>query len=717
LCAIFLLRIPKQRLNAIWAVVCIAVSIWGVGSYKFSTAQTKEVAFFWWQIAHIGTIFVPVFYYHFVHSYLKLNKIYQKHLLIVVYLLGVFFLVCTFYPKKIFIGELRLIFNQYYSHDWTIKKNILYLLFYISFYWILLMYSFCLILNRYLHSSGLIKNQLKYFFVAMIVGWFGPHGDYLPVFGIYIYPYSNFLMTFYTIIIAYAIFKYRLLDVRVAITRAGLFIAVYTLVLGVPFAIANLYKQTLVDWLGANWWMLPLSLMAGLATIGPFIYIYLDRKAEEALLREQKRYQNTLKQASVGMTRIRNLKRLLELIAHIVTKTVKISYVAIYIYDKDNDEYVLQVNRDKGRIPIARLSSSNILLDFLFRKREPIIYEEIKRLSEDSTNPIYKSIEENMAQLTASVIIPSLLERKPMGFIVLGDKMSGQIYTPDDLNVFQVLASQAALAIENAKFIEEAKEMQAQIAHAEKMATVGTMADGLSHQINNRFYALSLIAGDALDSLKITDTTKCTPEVQQMLQDINHALERIEVNVMKGGEVVKGILKYTRKEKEVFESLILDEIIDGTLDMVQYKVKLSDIDIIRSYRKDIPGIQGNLVQLQEVFFNFIDNANDAMAERKTTLKEPGYRGKITISAIDENNSLQVIIQDNGMGIKKQDTKKIFTPFFTTKISSRKGTGLGLYVINKIITENHHGKILFESEHMAGTRFIIELPIAQPPAAQ
>ena len=67
------------------------------------------------------------------------------------------------------------------------------------------------------------------------------------------------------------------------------------------------------------------------------------------------------------------------------------------------------------------------------------------------------------------------------------------MYTPEDLDVFQVLATQAALAIENAQFYDEAKEMQAQIAQTEKMATIGTMADGLSHQINNRFYALSLL--------------------------------------------------------------------------------------------------------------------------------------------------------------------------------------------------------------------------------
>jgi len=136
------------------------------------------------------------------------------------------------------------------------------------------------------------------------------------------------------------------------------------------------------------------------------------------------------------------------------------------------------------------------------------------------------------------------------------------------------------------------------------------------------------------------------------------------------------------------------------------------VDIIRDYPKDGPKIKGNMVQLQEVFFNFIDNAYDAIVERKVTLNEPGYRGRITVSVKPKSDHLlEIVIEDNGMGIRDQNNKKVFTPFFTTKTSSRRGTGLGLYVIEKIITEAHKGKISFESQHKTGTRFILELGMA------
>jgi signal transduction histidine kinase len=694
--------------NRIFIGVPLCGAIWGLGSFLATTASVEEKIYFWYQIAYIGVELTPVFFFHFIYSFVNKKK---AILLYMVYLLGIGFAGCIIFLRKEFFGELVFRYNQFYWFYWPRSKSILYLMFYVSFYWLLLGYSFLLLIKFYKKSSGVIRNQVRYLLLGSIIGWVGAEGVFLPKFIWNVYPYSNFLIAVYPAIFVYAILRYRLMDITVTITRASLFIAVYTLVLGLPFAIAFSFKTWLIDKFGANWWVVPLVLMAGLATLGPFLYIYLQQRAEERLLREQKRYQNTLKQAAIGMSRIRNLTRLLNLITHIVTKTVKISYAAIYIYNRERQEYLLQVSRDKGRISVPRIPEDTVLMERLITTRLPIVYEEIKRQMQDSKDETFEKIEEDMRLLTASVVIPSLLDKKLTAFIVLGDKISGQIYTPDDLNVFQVLASQAALAIENAQFYEEAKEMQAQIAQAEKMATVGTMADGLSHQINNRFYALSLIAGDSIDTIKMTDTSSCSPEVKAMINQINSALERIQVNVMQGGEVVKGILKYTRKGEEGMEPLTLDQILDGTIEMVQYKVKLSEIDIIRDYSKDIPKIKANQVQMQEVFFNFIDNGYDAIVERRNTLKEPDYRGKITVSVKAKDNILEITVQDNGMGVKNDDIKKIFTPFFTTKASSRKGTGLGLYVIRNIVTETHKGKIAFSSEYKVGTRFIIELPIA------
>jgi signal transduction histidine kinase len=701
--AIIISYFGKQKIHKIYALLNICVAIWGVGLYFIGNRNlSKDSALFWWKIAHIGGMLIPV---TFFHTMLELCHIKKRRVLIFFYFQAFFFIFLTILG---YIGwKLELLFNAFY---YIKPSGIAYIL--ATFLWFLAMLlGFAVLIRTYVKSSGVKKNQYKYLLLAMIMGFGGGASHFMPVYGIKIYPLS-ILIVFYVLISTYAILKYRLADIRVAITRTGIFVLVYTLVLGLPFAIAIKLRDYLIESLGPGWWMMPLFLMAALATLGPFIYIFLQNKAEARLLHEQRSYQESLKQASIGMTRIRNLHKLLDLITHIVTKNVRISYAAIYLYNRDTNKYTLQISRDKGRVPIPSVDMDNPLVSWITSKREPLIYEEIKRQMEDTGNEIFSLLEQNMTMLTASVIIPSFLEDRFIGFFVLGDKISGQIYTPEDLSVFQVLASQAALAIENAQFYDEAKDMQEQIAQAEKMATIGTMADGLSHQINNRFYALSLIAGDTIDSIKLTDTSKCSPEVQEMISEINHALQRIQANVIQGGTVVKDILKYSRKGDEGLESLTIDQILDNTLEMVQYKVNLAEIDIVRDYTKDTPRLKGNLIQLQEAFFNFIDNAYDAIVERREVLKEAGYRGTVTISAKPKENNLEIIIQDNGMGIKDANNNKVFTPFFTTKTSSRqKGTGLGLYVIRRIITDTHKGKITFESEYKVGTRFILELPLA------
>jgi signal transduction histidine kinase len=699
------LKNKTSKLNIVFSLFSLSMVMWLFGYINMYLSKNPSIALKWARIGFLGIIFIPIFAYHFIISFLNLKR---KTVLPIIYLLAI---------PSLLLSQTNYIYSGIKEHFWgyyPVAGRIYFV--FLSMFGVLFTRGVLLLISYLRKESGLRRNQIKYVCLAFGLGTFGIV-DYLVKYPIFdVYPFGYICALLFISLIAFAIVRHHLLDLNIALTRAGIFIAVYTFILGLPFAAGALLKSWLIEIFGAGWWMLPQGLTALLATLGPFIYIYLDRKAEERLLKEQRRYQNTLKQASMGMTRIRNLRKLLDLITHIVTKTVKIAYAGIYLYNEETNEFILQVCRDKGRIPVLKLTPDNPLISWMALKRQPLVYEEIKRLKEDNNDDTYRPLEENMRLLTATVIIPNFLEDRFLGFFVLGEKTSGQIYTPDDLNVFEVLAAQAALAIENAKFYEETQRMQEQIATAEKMATIGTMADGLSHQINNRFYALSLIAADTIDTIKMIDTSKCSPELKEGINQINHAMERIQQNVLQGGQVVKGMLKYTRKGEEGFEALTLDQILDSTLEMVQYKVKLSEIDIIRNYPKDTPKIRGNPVQLTEAFFNFIDNAYDAITERRDLLKEPNYRGRITIIAKPKTDSLlEITVEDNGMGIKDQDKKKLFTPFFTTKVSSRQGTGLGLYVLRRVIEEFHKGKIWFESEYGQGTKFFFQLPVTQKDA--
>lgn len=698
----------KSSLHKIWALFNVTVGLWGMCAFFIGKITDKDTALIVWRITHISIAFIPIFMFHVVY---KLCNLRSQKLLYFAYFQGIFFSILSV-TSRLFIPDVRFVFNAFY---YDVSGPLFHPFF--AIWGFLVGYTHFKLFITYLHAKGRLKNQILYLFVGSALGFSGGITNFLPALGIDLYPIGNFTIPIYCLIVTYAMLRYRLMDITVAITRTGIFVAVYSLVLGIPFVMAYGLKPQLIELFGMHWWVLPLVSSTVLATAGPFIYLFIQKRAEDRLLREQRAYQTTLRQASQGMNQIRDLNKLLNLIVRIVTRTVHLKNGAIYLLDEEKNVFILQAERDLSRNnPIPRgsyaISRDAVLMQELLRVREPLVYEEIKQRLQDYQDSNLASLEAQMKQIGAAVVVPSFAGEELVGFLVLGEKTSGKLYSQDDLVVFSVLANQAALAIENAKFYEDVKKTQQQLFQAEKMATIGTLANGLSHQISNRLQALGFIAGDTLDTLKLAGDKPYPSEIKELLNSIAAALEKVLANVTQGGEVVRGMLKYSRPGEEGFSPINLDQLITASLEMVQYKVKLDRLDISREFSKDLPAVRGNFTQLQEVFFNLVDNAYDAINQRKEELQEPDFKGKITISAEALDGTLEIRFQDNGMGVRGQDASKLFTPFFTTKTSSKKGTGLGLYVIQKIITNNHNGRIRMESKYKEGTSFIIELPISR-----
>jgi len=167
-------------------------------------------------------------------------------------------------------------------------------------------------------------------------------------------------------------------------------------------------------------------------------------------------------------------------------------------------------------------------------------------------------------------------------------------------------------------------------------------------------------------------------------------------------------------------------VIETAKDLAQYRVPFEEIDYELTTENPLPEINGNRNQLAEAFFNLMANGYDAMqakaeAVREGRVKTVGdkpYRGKLGITVTSSSKSdetwLQAVVRDTGTGIKEDDLSRLFVPFFTTKATAEKGTGLGLYVIKRII-ENHGGKIEVSSIQAEGTTLVIRLPAAGAPS--
>lgn len=698
-----LLFIGKLKLHKIWALYNLAIGIWGIGSFLVGSANEIN-ALFAWRVAYFGALFTCVFFYHTISVFCNLkNKIF----LYFSYGQAILFTGLVLFTDLIFPAKkLIFVFDSLYYYKISLPCFIL------LAFWLFVTISAHYVLFRALKSmTGVKRIQALYFLNGSMFGFLGGFFSLVPQFGLNIYPISNFLIIVYPPLITYAILRYRLMDINVVITRTGIFILVYSVVIGIPFAIALGLRVYLDAFFGAVWWMVPLIASSILGAFGPFFYLFIQRKAEEKLLAEQKRYQATLKQASTGMMRIKDLNKLLNLIVYILARAVRLSHAYLYLQDPKTRDYLLEAARgEKALEKNSNLSRRSALISYLEEEKLPIVYEEIKQQSQDYNSEKLRKICDEMGDLKAAVAIPILTEKRLLAVGILGNKKSGAMYTADDLTVFSILTNQVALAIENAQFFEESKHTNEQLFQAEKMATIGTMADGLSHQINNRLHTLGFIAGDALDTIKMKKDLQDPGQFREVLDEVEKALAKIQDNVRQGGEVVQGLLRYSRKGQEGFNDIVFDKLIDDVIEMAQFKIKKEYVSIVKDYPQDVPALHGNTTQLQEVFFNIIDNAYDAIMQKRAEIPDENFKGKINISTRLTEKYLEINVQDNGMGVKEEDQGKLFTPFFTTKASSRKGTGLGLYVIRKIVEDNHQGEILISSDYKIGTLFVVKLPV-------
>lgn len=696
----------KSKANLHYFVFCLSISIWQLAyaiAFSIGSSATSVLLL---KVGFSGVVIVPAALFSFTLYFLQKES--AKKVKGYCYLLSGIFILLLWFSDFLIDGANIFFWGPYPRASILHPFFVLYMCFSFS------ASIFFLLIEAFKQQRG-SSNFHRYWYVAwsLIVGLFGSV-DFIANYGFEFYPFGWVCVDLLAFIVAYAIIKYRLLDVVVAITRTGIFVAVYSVVLGIPFALAFGGRESLIELVGSMWWMVPLVTSTVLATVGPFIYVFVQRRAEDRLFQEQRRYQATLRQASTGMGKIKDLKRLVTMIVHIMTRTVRVEFSMVFLNDVYAKKFRLGAFRSRQVRSKFRsdIDTSTALVQFLKETQNPIVYDEIKQRTQDYGDLKLARLEAELKAMDAAIVVPSFIDEKLIAILVMGNKISGKTYSSDDLAVFSILANQSALAIENAQFYDEMKNTHAQLLKAEKMATIGTLADGLSHQINNRLHAMGFIAGDALDTLKLGHNLPMSLEVKEMVLDLEHAFNRIESNVQQGGEIVQGLLKYTRKDDASVKDISLDQLIAAALDMTQFKIKPGEMAISHEYPPDLPKIHGNFTQLQEVFFNLIDNAYDAMMQRRLELQEKDFTPTIRIKASGGTNGhLTVIVEDNGIGIQEQDKEKIFTPFFTTKLSSKKGTGLGLYVIQRLIEENHKGKVVYESKYQQGTTVHLTLPAA------
>jgi two-component system, NtrC family, sensor kinase len=240
------------------------------------------------------------------------------------------------------------------------------------------------------------------------------------------------------------------------------------------------------------------------------------------------------------------------------------------------------------------------------------------------------------------------------------------------------------------------KEFQAKYYHAEKMATIGLLAAGVAHEINN---PLTSIQGFAEGLQRRMETLSEKLNDEALRNDFEEYLDIIRKECQRCSGIVQSLLTFSPRKTAEMSRIRLNPLIRNVMRLLHHKLKSYPNEVIRmDLAPVLPTIQGNAAELEQVILNLVLNALDAI----------GPKGRIIIQSHQSNSGGAVlVVEDDGCGIPPDDLPKLFEPFFTTKPVG-KGIGIGLSTCYHII-QAHGGEIMVDSSPEKGSRFTVRLP--------
>ncbi len=437
-------------------------------------------------------------------------------------------------------------------------------------------------------------------------------------------------------------------------------------------------------------------------------------------------YQTTINKLIKELNYHIDIEKIIDSIVNTIKETIHLNRAGVLLIKKENQilrykiAKVIGFNENNG----ISLVQDNFLTRYLEKTKRPLVAEEMVILSKDSDKPSdrksFATLNQNMKKIEASLCLPLISRNRLIGIIVLGSKISGDAYSEEDLNILDILAKQAAIAIENALLYQQVQNFN---------KTLKQKVDEQTKEIKKSYE----VEKKAHEELKKLDRAK-----DQFILASQHHL-RTPVSGMKGyldlmlggsfGKVsqkMKGALERFQSATNILSRLVdefldisqfqlgrkvvtlkpdveLKPLLDQIIEEVSMEVERKQLTVKLEKPKSLPKISADPEKLKTAIFNIIDNA-----VKYTT------KGGVTIIPSVIDNSIQIEVKDTGKGIPAEDLKLIFKKLFERGEKADKfyatGRGIGLFM-STLIIEAHNGKIWAESQGQdKGSSFFIQIPI-------
>lgn len=431
-------------------------------------------------------------------------------------------------------------------------------------------------------------------------------------------------------------------------------------------------------------------------------------KANRALIIQRKKLKRSIKElsflfeASKKVTSTLSLSEVLDSVLDLLMERFKAYNWSIRILDDDG---YLRIKSQRGLSPeFVRFAERKPTMDSYsgecFLKNKVIIVKDAERVSK----PLSTNLGVNEG-IQSFALVPIATEEEVLGVLAGACKKEKGHFSGGYSKFMQTLCHQLALAVRNAKLYEEVKnfsnELEKQLekrtqqlqeknrllAQSEKLAALGEMADRVAHETRNPLVSMGGFARRIQRELPAHDP------LRKYIDIVIDGVERLE-------RMVYSITEYKKYISVDFKISSITTAIEGALERIESKLEARHITVKKHLLPDPLLVRIDKSNMEFLFLNFFENAIEAM----------GKQGTLSVTARMKNEGcLEVVIADTGKGIAEEDLKRIYNPFFTSRLS---GAGLGLTIAHKIV-KDHSGVINVKSEPGKGTVFSIELPLAKP----
>ncbi|GEM_PF-1460990 len=674
-------RAPGHRILALF-LLCMA--LWGGTLYLMRSSPTLEDAYFWDRWVVVAIAATAVLYLHFTYRFAGLRP--ARWVLPLAYAWLAIAAALTVAGFVVNGMQLR-------PYGYAPRFGIAFLPFMAFTYFIVFTGFFYVLHTTRSAFSVSLSNRASYLLVGTVCSLVGATTDILAAQGLPMFPLGNVGNILFAILSTLSILHERLIDIRrvfLSFVSYGLFVLVTVSVYLLALAASEILRPESVT---APMLAITIPAVMVIALGSPYLLAHIRQLTERGFYRQRYEALKALEQFSQQVKDTSDLKFLAGYLASKVRAVTGAQYVALLQPDGARTAFIL-TGLEGTDLPFqVTVGQGNLLMDRIAREDRVLTGFEATAFPEwQVLLPGEKAL---LERADVRLYVPVKIKGKLTGLLLLGPRANQGSYHQEDLDMLKAVANQTATAMENARLylelqqqLQRVAEAQAQVVQSAKLASVGLLAAGVAHEVNNPIFAIQGRAEMLLDEHK---GHLATDKAREYVSVIFEMSQRVAT-------VVRDLLAFSRRE-DGFAPLDLNETLEHAVRLVEPELQHANIQLKKEYAEGLSPILGNRSQLQQVLLNLMFNAKDAMPEG----------GYLTLRTRARNGHVLVFCSDTGVGIPPQQLGLVFDPFFTTK-DVGKGVGLGLYVCQRIV-EEHHGHIEVESAPGRGTTFIVTLPLA------